>query len=238
MEAQPQIEIIATPGKQQAKVSDLFLWKDNPKDVEADDYARLKRQFELGEHSPILITTEGEVLGGNTRLALYKELGKELADVVVVDFQSNKGGKINAYVNGQKAARIFNSVGQAKLEYALSHNGQIGKTNREKLAEMAMIYELPTQVYEVPTYVQPLENVVQSLSPDPVNIDRATDENTVATDKLDSYMNGAIKQIVLLFDNEQYLQVLDRLDALRDPDEDNTSLFLRLLKSYEDGNRS
>lgn len=191
MEAQPQIEIITSPGKQQAKVSDLFLWKDNPKDVEADDYARLKRQFELGEHSPLLITTEGEVLGGNTRLALYKELGKELADVVVVDFQSNKGGKINAYVNGQKASRIFNSVGQAKLEYALSHNGQIGKTNREKLAEMAMIYELPTQVYEVPTYVQPLENVVQALSPIPggdgsIGSVKNTSSEIIPEDLLDS----------------------------------------------------
>jgi hypothetical protein len=171
MEAQPEIEIIQAPGKQQARVKDLFLWRDNPKDVEVSDYERLKKQFELGEHSPILITKQGEVLGGNTRLGLYKELGKELADVVVVDFQSNKGGKINAYVNGQKASRIFNSVQQAKLEYALSHNGQIGKTNRERLAEMAIAYELPTDVYEVATYVQPVDAVVQSLSPEVESID-------------------------------------------------------------------
>ena len=45
-----------------ANVEDLFLFKDNPRDVEAKDFERLKKQIELGEHSPLLVTVEGEVL--------------------------------------------------------------------------------------------------------------------------------------------------------------------------------
>ena len=68
-----------------ANVDDLFLFKDNPRDVEAKDFERLKKQLELGEHSTLLVTVEGEVLGGNTRLRAYKELGKKTAKVVIVE---------------------------------------------------------------------------------------------------------------------------------------------------------
>ena len=40
-----------------AKVSDLFLYKDNPRDVETRDFERLIEQIKLGEHSTLLGTT-------------------------------------------------------------------------------------------------------------------------------------------------------------------------------------
>lgn len=236
METKPKIQVTKLPGKQVARVADLSLWAQNPKDVESADYARLRAQYELGEHSPLLITVHGEVLGGNTRLRLYKELGVENAKVVVVDFKQ-EGDTVSAYVDGTKATKQFSSVEQAKLEYALSHNGQIGRYNREALAELALDYAIDTEIYEVATYVQPVEMVISALSPSE-EVSRDADVSSVGTDKVDSYMNGAIKQIVLVFDNEQYLDVLDRLDAVRDPEEDNTSLFLRLLSAYENGSRT
>lgn len=35
-----------------------------PRDVEAKDFERLIEQIKLGEHSTLLVTTDGEVLGG------------------------------------------------------------------------------------------------------------------------------------------------------------------------------
>lgn len=229
------IPVMRTMGKQTAKVADLQLWDKNPKDVEAADYERLKRQYELGEHSALLITADGTVLGGNTRLRLYRELKQEDAKVNIIEFVQEKG-KTRAIIDGAKAARKFDSEEQAKLEYALSHNGQIGRINREALGELVHLTPIEAGVYEVATYVQSVDDVVHSVSPDPID-NRQEDVGTTDTTGVDTFMNGAIKQIVLYFENEEYLSVLNRLDAIKDtPDENNTSVFLRILKAYEDGN--
>lgn len=52
---------------------------------------------------------------------------------------------------------------------------------------------------------------------------------------LDVYMNATIKQVVLLFDDEQYKQVIEKLAAIRQIEqvETNTDAFLRMLTLYE-----
>lgn len=58
-------------------------------------------------------------------------------------------------------------------------------------------------------------------------------------ERLDIYMNATIKQIVLLFDNEQYVEVMKALAHIRVTEnvETNTEAFLRLLEVYEDHTR-
>lgn len=162
--AKKSIEFVRENGVTLAKVSDLFLFKDNPRDIEAKDFERLKLQLELGEHSTLLVTTEGEVLGGNTRLRAYKELGKEEAKVVVVEIVES-GENVHILVDGKKSERVFDSVGQAKLELALSHNDSIGTNNELKLAELLTIHNIPTEVYAVSTRITPVEDILANLSP-------------------------------------------------------------------------
>lgn len=148
-----------------ANVKDLFLFKDNPRDVEAKDFERLKKQIELGEHSPLLVTVEGEVLGGNTRLRAYKELGKETAKVVIVEIVETSEG-VHIVIDGKKSIRTFDSVMQAKIELALSHNDAIGTNNTEKLAELMTVHKVDTEIYSVSTNIVPLSDIVNSVSPD------------------------------------------------------------------------
>lgn len=162
--AKKSITFIKEDGVTLANVSDLFLFKDNPRDVEAKDFERLKQQLELGEHSTLLVTTEGEVLGGNTRLRAYKELGKKTAKVVVVEIVE-KGEEVYILVDGKQSERVFDSVGQAKLELALSHNDSIGTNNELKLAELLTIHNIPTEVYSVSTKITPVEDILSNLSP-------------------------------------------------------------------------
>lgn len=229
-----KINFIKDEGTTYALVADLHRWKDNPKDVEGADYKRLLEQIKLGEHSTMLVTTEGEVLGGNTRLRAYQELKKERAKVIVVDFVE-KDGVVHAFVDGLKVERTFDSVNQAKLEYAISHNDAIGKTNEKKLAQLLHVTPIPMEVYKINAVVRPIEDVAfehgAKSQDDPAN--RPLDEDNTATDKLDSYLNGAIKQIVLYFKNDQYVEVIDRLEHVREEDEDNTALFMKMLEHYE-----
>lgn len=151
-----------------ANVADLYLYKDNPRDVEAKDFERLKRQLELGEHSTLLVTTEGEVLGGNTRLRAYKELGKKEAKVVVVEIVESSAG-VHIVIDGKKSERIFETVNQAKIELALSHNDSIGTNNELKLAELMTINKVPTELYSVATKITPVDDILKNLSPEETN---------------------------------------------------------------------
>jgi uncharacterized protein YunC (DUF1805 family) len=158
-----------------ANVEDLFLFKDNPRDVEAKDFERLKKQLELGEHSTLLVTVDGEVLGGNTRLRAYKELGKKTAKVVIVEIVETSEG-VHIVIDGKKSIRTFDSVMQAKIELALSHNDSIGTNNELKLAELMTVHNVPTELYSVATKITPVEDILSRLSPGDENLEDANQE--------------------------------------------------------------
>lgn len=164
-----------------ANVKDLYLFKDNPRDVEAKDFERLKKQIELGEHSPLLVTVEGEVLGGNTRLRAYKELGKETAKVVIAEIVETSEG-VHIVIDGKKSIRTFDSVMQAKIELALSHNDAIGTNNELKLAELMTVHNVPTELYSVATKITPVADILAKLGPGKENFE--DDNQEVNTDDL------------------------------------------------------
>lgn len=177
----PKIKFIKEDGVTLAPVKDLFLYKDNPRDVEAKDFERLIEQIKLGEHSTLLVTTEGEVLGGNTRLRAYKKMGKELAKVVVVSIVE-AGDSVHIVIDGKKSERTFDSVDQAKIELALSHNDSIGTNNEQKLAELMTIHKVPTELYSVATKITPVADIVNNLSP-------SEDEDASKELNADDYLN-------------------------------------------------
>ena len=171
-----KINFFKENGVTYANVSDLFLYKDNPRDVEAKDFERLIEQIKLGEHSTLLVTTEGEVLGGNTRLRAYKKIGKERAKVVVVNIvESSKG--VHIVIDEKKSERTFESVDQAKIELALSHNDSIGTNNETKLAELMTIHKVPTELYSVATKITPVADIVKNLSPEDEDEDASSELN-------------------------------------------------------------
>jgi len=179
-----KINFTKADGITTANVEDLFLFKDNPRDVEAKDFERLKKQLELGEHSTLLVTVEGEVLGGNTRLRAYKELGKKTAKVVIVEIVETSDG-VHIVLDGKKSERTFDSVMQAKIELALSHNDSIGTNNELKLAELMTVHNVPTELYSVTTKIVPVGEIVKSLSPS-----EEEDEDASKELNADDYLNA------------------------------------------------
>jgi DNA modification methylase len=101
-------------------ISKLRNWEKNPRGIKEKDFERLKRQIvRLGQYKPLLITSDGEVLGGNMRLRAYKDLGMTEAWVSVVEPKTEA----------------------EKLEYALSDNDRVGYYEDDKLAELLIQYK-------------------------------------------------------------------------------------------------
>lgn len=98
-------------------IGDLRGWDKNPRAIKKPDFERLKRQIQKhGQFKPVLITQDGEVLGGNMRLKAYQELG--ITDVWV------------SVVEPKDEAE--------KVGIALADNDRAGYYVEEELAELLL----------------------------------------------------------------------------------------------------
>jgi len=110
-----------TDGKTYAEITDLRLWPKNPRKVEDKDLSRLTGQIQnLGLYKPLVVTPDGEVLGGNQRFKVLKEIH---------DKDNNEFHWV--WVSVVEAWRD-----EDRLKYALSDNDSIGKYTREGLKEV------------------------------------------------------------------------------------------------------
>lgn len=93
----------------------LHPWDKNPKTLSKAEFIRLKKQIQrLGVYKPLIITSDGTVLGGNSRLRAFQELGIREVWVSMVDAPTDA----------------------KKLEYCLSDNDVVGEVNEEELVSM------------------------------------------------------------------------------------------------------
>lgn len=104
-------------------------WDKNPRSITKNGFERLKRQIsQLGQYKPLLITSDGMVLGGNMRLKAYRDLG--ITDVWV--------------------SIVTPKDEHEKLEYALSDNDRAGFYDNDLLANLIPEYpEFEWSTYSV-----------------------------------------------------------------------------------------
>ena len=85
------------------KLSELRPADYNPRKAltpEDKEYQDIKRSIEkFGYVDPIIINSDGTVIGGHQRLAVLTDLGYEEADVVVVDLDKNDEKALNIALN-------------------------------------------------------------------------------------------------------------------------------------------
>jgi DNA modification methylase len=114
--------------KDTRNISELREWDKNPRSIKRVDFERLKTQIKkLGQYKPLLITEDGEVIGGNMRLKAYRELGiKDVWVSVVKPKDENQ-----------------------KLEYALSDNDRAGYYDEDLLANLMPVYDIDWSQYAV-----------------------------------------------------------------------------------------
>lgn len=106
---------------QMRPVADLKNWDKNPRAINKDRFAELKKSIEeLGFNDVLKVTPDNVVIGGNMRLRALQELGYEHVPVIVVEAKDDK--------------EIF--------KIALRDNEEFGYYEEQAVAELALRLEL------------------------------------------------------------------------------------------------
>lgn len=237
-------------------VTELKNWEKNPRFIQDKDFERLKEQLQtLGLYKPILTMTDGTVLGGNMRLRAYQDLAQtdprfQNLWVSLIEFIQQDDGTFRAKVNGELQSQVFKTQEQGMLEYALSDNDKAGNWNPDELAELIHTYKddismdkykadlaFPLTLTGFLDNYQPKTKVVvdENGNEKVVPVEEEFDNANEVDERLETYENGSIRQIVLYFNKEEYQQILPKLEQIMKEQhfENNTEVFLFLLNHYE-----
>lgn len=200
------------------EIDKLTPWGKNPRRVEAKEFQRLLRQLEwnratMGESfqtKPLIVVQEGErytVLGGNTRLLAFREMGITEVWCTIVDAPTD----------------------DIKLRYALSDNESAGYTVKNLMLPLLQQYgdDIPLEDHKINLgFTQSLDQLSAKFGPS-TNLDN--------DDELDEGMSMQIKKVVLNYEGEEFKTTLERLNALRSQWKMNdfSEVVIRLISFYE-----
>jgi len=157
--------IFVENNKMMARTDFLKPWKDNPREIDEEDFERLKQRLVGEQFKPLLITSEGIVLGGNMRIRAYKDLRVPKVWVSVISFKKHQDGLVTAYVNNKKD-KTFDTVDDAMAHYSFTDNEEFGKYDKQLVAELVQNIGIPLDEYAVHTgKVMTLEEVLAEFAP-------------------------------------------------------------------------
>lgn len=150
-------------------IKDLVPFEKNSRQASEDDMQRLSNQIQLmGQYKPLLITSDGVVLGGNHRLKVYKELGHDKVWVSVIEFIEQDGYWF-ANVNGEMAQKAFNSKEAAMMEYALSDNDRAAHYVEDELIGNIEDLDLDENMFSVDLLEPTPLNLIEGAAPEVIN---------------------------------------------------------------------
>ena len=228
------IELRITSGKTFTNLSNLQSWDKNPREIQDEDFARLKRQLmELGQYKPLFVTEDGVVVGGNMRFKAYQALGVTEVWVSILGFAdiAEKAGHVYALVDGkvQKMEgvppREFESREQAMIEYALSDNDGAGRYDKQALAELVQPYKdlVPMDNYKIEVYdPQPLIEIANSINGSGEEQRDDSDAEVIMEEMVTIAMN---------FKKEEYQEIEPEIENFKEENntESNNEMFVKLL---------
>jgi len=139
-------------------ISEVEVWKENPRNIKTKDFERLKKQIqELGVYKPLICFRENGryvTLGGNMRLRVLRELKHRDIDISIVKAKTEA----------------------MKIKYALSDNDRVGIYMEQELAELVYPYleEINLEDFKVDVG-EPIElkDIIEDYAP---NLDGTEDE--------------------------------------------------------------
>lgn len=184
----------------------------NPRTVKKTEFERLTRKIkarlemhgEMGaQFKPVIITADGEVLGGNTRLRVYRELGIRNVICSVVEAETQ----------------------EEKAKYMLSDNDTAGYSKKEEVLKLVQANpELPWGDFAVHFGMSlSVSDVVGKFAPD----------YGVNDADLDEYLGKNVQKIILTYRDEFKATLTSLVRIMeKEKLQDTTQAVLFLLRKY------
>jgi len=189
----------------------------NPNILSDEQMKALRLTMEkYGYLAPVILNNEFEVIDGEHRVRIYKELGEKEIQAYVIDVDNidkkilrQLMNKLRGEHDKQKDVNEFKSIFEAGR---LDEFSQLLAKNREEFEEL-------------------IEKKIN-------NEDLKFDWNPMDHHE-DTFLHGNIKQIMIYFDNEGFEETIPRIRAIMEEKDlkNHTELFMMLLDYYE-SNRS
>lgn len=136
-------------------ISSLRNWDKNPRAIKKEKFEILKKRIKkYGQFKPVLITEDGEVLGGNMRLRAMNDLGVKEVWVSVIEPKNEA----------------------EKIEIALADNEEMGFYEEDRLAELVFDFQNEIKLDEFSIHVGQeidLNTLLTRFAPDNITEDEA-----------------------------------------------------------------
>jgi hypothetical protein len=197
-------------------MKELVINPSNPRSITKKDFEALRTSVnEFGkmlELRPIVYDDENVIWGGNMRYQAYKLAVQE----GLLEHDEKYFKKLPSDWNIED-----------KRRFAIADNVNRGDWDDEILANEWD--DLPLQEWGINTDSWAIHE----------QFERAKDVGEL-DEAMNTYLNGTIKQIVLYYTNEEFLNIMAKVDEVKTLNnlEDNTALFNFLLDNYYENNIS
>lgn len=126
-------------------VEELHLWEDNPREV--IDEKKVMNDMMGIQTEPLLVMSDGTILGGNTRFQAMQLIGKKEIWISVIELVE-ENGKWVAYINGERDIHDFPREKDAKVYYAFKNNADYAKNKYMEVVEIAHDFQGDLKVVE------------------------------------------------------------------------------------------
>lgn len=213
-------------------IADLRRAEYNPRVISDWGLENLRKlMMKYGDLSGITVNVRtGNLVGGHQRTKIFDKAWKVVKQNIIKDEVGTVAeGHIETPFGRWNYREVdWDSVTEMAANIAANRGG--GKWDFEKLKRVSKAIKDSDDQMIMFTGLDASEQNNLGLGAAP------TESVTMsAKDKMDRFLKAEIKQIVLYFGSEEYNSVLLRLQAILKEEglEDNSSLFLHLLESYE-----
>jgi hypothetical protein len=198
--------------------------KSNPRGVPA--IVNSLHQFGAGRS--IIVDRDGEAIGGSHTLQAAIDAG--ITDVIEVESDGDA-----LIVHKRRDLDLTTDAKAKGLQIADNRTSELGYLADEIVLKQTLeqIGREDARFVEAAGYdAEDIRALVDGLQTQIYTNDY---RGETPDERLDTYLNATIKQVVLMFDNDTYDDVIQRLAVIRKREnvETNTLAFLKMLEVYE-----
>ena len=197
---------------QNITVNDIKFDDTNPNILTPEQMIALKETIKkFGFLAPVILNKKLEVIDGEHRVTVYKELKKETIPAYVIDVDTIDKKILRQLMN---KLRGEHDPFKDKEEFKMIH--EAGRLND-------FTNLLAVNITDFDKVINP-----------PMDIDENRESEKVEISQ-ENYLNGTIKQMILFFSNEDYETIMPKFDKhMKALNIDNhTDLVLEFFKEYE-----